>query len=369
MRLWDKQLGFPDRKGSGVTHRSQWAPDVRHSVYATRVLCEVADERGVSARDVLAGTGIQLADLDDAAAVVSAWDEVVAVRRLLARLPDDTGVGIEVGSRFTLTHLGLMGFAAMSCATLRELFSIAIRYFALTMLHIDLTLFEGAEDCLLELNADHLPADVRRFFIERDIAGIITTTTGFALPVVEKYAERVSAELAVDEDDLRPLLAFVPIENIAFGRAHTRLHIPRAMLDEPLPQADSHTLDVCIAQCEVLMQRNEQRRGITAVVRSKLFAGSGIPARVLTLPEVAAELDLHPRTLRRQLAAEGTSFRALLGEVRSHVAVDLLCHVGLTVEQVSRRLGYTDTSTFSHAFKRWHGMPPSEYARGTSGIT
>jgi AraC-like DNA-binding protein len=26
-------------------------------------------------------------------------------------------------------------------------------------------------------------------------------------------------------------------------------------------------------------------------------------------------------------------------------------------------LGYTDTSTFCHAFKRWHGVPPSAYPR------
>jgi AraC-like DNA-binding protein len=130
------------------------------------------------------------------------------------------------------------------------------------------------------------------------------------------------------------------------------------MFDEPLPQADKHTLEMCIAQCDVLMQRNEQRRGITAVVRSKLFRDSGaFPA----LPDIAAELDMHPRTLRRQLAAEGTSFRALVNETRSALAVDLLCNVGLTVEQVSKRLGYTDPSTFSHAFKRWYGTAPSAY--------
>ena len=337
-----------------------WSPDVRHPVYATRVLCEVANERGVATRDLLAGTGIGPADLDDPETLVGAGDEIVAVRRLLARLPDDAGVGVDVGSRFTLTHAGLMGFAAMSCATLRELFTIAMRYFALTMLHIDVQLFEGAEDCLLELNIDHLPADVRRFFIERDVAGIIATVSGFAYPVVQRYADRVVAELSVDEDALRPLLALVPVENVTFGRAHSRLHIPRAMFDEPLPQADSHTLELCVAQCDVLMQRNEQRRGITAVVRTKLFRDSG---RFPTLPDVAAELDVHPRTLRRQLAEEGTSFRALLNDARATLAVDLLCNVGLTVEEVSKRLGYGDTSTFCHAFKRWHGVSPSVYLR------
>jgi AraC-like DNA-binding protein len=193
----------------------------------------------------------------------------------------------------------------------------------------------------------------------------VVTVSEFALPVVARYADQVSIEATLDKEVVAPLLELMPAVDREFGRAHNRLHFPRAMFDEPLPQADSHTLQKCIAQCDVLMQRNEQRRGITAVVRSKLFRESG---RFPTLPEMAAELDVHPRTLRRprmnvQLAEEGTSFRALLNEARSTLAVDLLCNVGLTVDQVSRRLGYTDTSTFCHAFKRWHGIPPSAYPR------
>jgi AraC-like DNA-binding protein len=331
-----------------------------HPVHATRVLCQVANERGVRTNELLAGTAIDPADLDKPDAMVSASDEIMVVRRLLVRLPGHSGIGVDVGSRSTLTHLGLFGFAVMSCGNLRELFSIAMRYFALTTMHIRLTLFETAEDCVIELDAGHLPADVRGFFIERDIAGIIATTTAFALPVAEKYADEVIAELAVDEELLRPLLELVPVHDVRFGRAHNRLHFPRAMFDEPLPQADPHTLEMCMVQCDVLMQSSESRRGITALVRSKLFRDSGV---FPTLPDVADELDIHPRTLRRRLAEEGTSFRSLLNEARSTVAVDLLRNVGLTTEEVATRLGYTEVSTFSHAFKRWHGVAPGEYSR------
>jgi AraC-like DNA-binding protein len=337
-----------------------WSPDLRRPIYTTRVLCEVANERGIATSAILAGTGIGIADLGDPEAVVAASDEIVAVRRFLAALPDHAGLGIDVGSRFRLTHLGLFGFAAMSCATFRELFGIAMRYFSLTMLNIDVKLFEGAESCLLEFVVDHLPADVRGFFLERDVAAIVMTVSEFALPVIERYADQLTVEATLDQEVVAPLLELLPVVNREFGRAHNRLHFPRAMFDEPLPQADSHTLQMCIAQCDVLMQRCEQRRGITALVRSKLFRESGhFPA----LPEVAAELDVHPRTLRRQLAEEGTSFRSLLNEARSALAVDLLCNVGLTVDEVSKRLGYSDTSTFCHAFKRWHGVPPSAYPR------
>jgi AraC-like DNA-binding protein len=337
-----------------------WSPDLKHPVYATRVLCEVANARGISTAEVLAGTGISPVDLDDPEAVVTAGDEIVAVRRLLNVLPDTVGLGIHVGSSYRLTHLGLFGFAAMSCATFRELFDVSMRYFSLTMLNIDIKLFEGTESCLLELVVEHLPADVRGFFLERDVASIATTVSEFALPVVASYADQVTVEATLDLGVVAPLLELLPVVNREFGRAHNRLQFPRAMFDEPLPQADRHTLQMCMAQCDVLLQRNEQRRGITAVVRSKLFRESG---SFPTLPEVASELDVHPRTLRRQLADEGTSFRALLNEARSTLAVDLLCNVGLTVEEVSKRLGYTDTSTFCHAFKRWHGVPPSAYPR------
>lgn len=337
-----------------------WSPDLRRPAYTTRVLCEVANERGIATPEILAGTGITAADLDDPESVVAASDEIVAARRLLCLLPDTSGLGIDVGSRFRLTHLGLFGFAVMSCATLRELFDISMRYFSLTMLNIDISLFEGAETCLLEFAVDHLPVDVRGFFLERDIAGIAMTVSDFALPVVTRYADQVSVEVTLDQQVVAPLLELLPVLDREFGRAHNRLHFPRAMFDEPLPQADRHTLEMCVAQCDLLVQRAESRRGITAVVRSKLFRESGdFP----TLPEVAAELDVHPRTLRRQLADEGTSFRDLLNEARSALAVDLLCNVGLTVEQVSRRLGYTDASTFCHAFKRWHGVSPGAYPR------
>jgi AraC-like DNA-binding protein len=337
-----------------------WSPDLRRPGYATRVLCEVANERGISTSEVLAGTGIAPVDLDNPDALVTASDEIVAVRRLIRLLPDTSGMGIDVGIRFRLTHLGLFGFAAMSCATLRELFDVSMRYFSLTMLNIDVKFVEGADTCLLDLNVDHLPDDVQEFFLERDVAGIVTTVSDFALPVLAPYAHQVAAEVKLDKGVLGPLLEILPIASLEFGRAHNRLHFPRAVFDEPLPQADRHTLQMCIAQCDLLMQRNEQRRGITAVVRSKLFRESGgFPS----LPEVAAELDVHPRTLRRQLTEEGTSFRALLNEARSALAVDLLHNVGLTVEEVSKRLGYTDASTFCHAFKRWYGTPPSAYPR------
>ena len=67
----------------------------------------------------------------------------------------------------------------------------------------------------------------------------------------------------------------VPVANIEFGRAHNRVHIPGPCSTSRCRKRTPTPWRLCIAQCDVLMQRNEQRRGITAVVLSKLFASPG----------------------------------------------------------------------------------------------
>lgn len=77
---------------------------------------------------------------------------------------------------------------------------------------------------------------------------------------------------------------------------------------------------------------------------------------------VAKELCVTERTLHRRLAAEGTSYRALLDEVRATLAAEML-DAGFSVEQTAQRLGYSETSAFTHAHVRWNGQPPSRRRR------
>jgi Arabinose-binding domain of AraC transcription regulator, N-term len=223
--------------------------------------------------------------------------EVVSVRRLLALLGDHAGLGIDVGSRFRLTHLGLFGFAVMSCATLRELFGIAMRNFSLTMLNIDMKLFEGAQSCLLELNDDHLPADVRGFFLERDVASITTTVSEFAFPLVASYADQVTAEVVLDRGVLAPLL------ELLFSREH-RVRV-RA---QPVARAEGNARRAAPASRQphiVGVYRSVRRLDAAQRTAPRHHCGRSLQAVSRTrplpaLPDVAAELDVHPRTLRRR---------------------------------------------------------------------
>ena len=79
--------------------------------------------------------------------------------------------------------------------------------------------------------------------------------------------------------------------------------------------------------------------------------------------EVASALHLSVSTLRRRLAEEQTTFRALVEETRQLLAEELLATRRLTIEEIADRLGYAEASSFVHAFKRWKGVPPRRYAQ------
>lgn len=333
---------------------------LRRPVVAARVLCAVAVERGLPVTGVLKGTSVTPADLDDPEGEVSTADEVTMARNVLRAVPDPASVGVAVGGRINLTNLGMFGFAAMASGTLRELISIGLRFFSLSTLHVSIDLSEGPADCEILLDASHLPDDVRRFFIERDIAAIVATVPAFVHPVLARHVDQIRVELALDEEYLRPLFDSIAVRRVEYDRDGTAIRFPRDILDEPLPQADPHTLAVCVAQCEQILERRQRRHGLSAQVRSALLSA---PGEMPGFDTVAASLHMHPRTLRRRLAEEGTSFRALTNDVRATLATELLSQVGLTVEQVARRLGYAETAAFNHAFSRWFGIAPNEYRR------
>jgi len=76
---------------------------------------------------------------------------------------------------------------------------------------------------------------------------------------------------------------------------------------------------------------------------------------------LASAFQVSPRTLRRQLAAEGTCYQKELNSIRCRNAVSLLTTTPLTAEEIAERLGFSDVTNFRHAFKKWKGMSPAAY--------
>lgn len=81
---------------------------------------------------------------------------------------------------------------------------------------------------------------------------------------------------------------------------------------------------------------------------------------------VAAELNLHPRTLHRRLRAEGTSFQKIKDEVRRDVMLYYLRQTRLDFTRISERLGFAEQSVMTRCCRRWFGASPTRVRQGQS---
>lgn len=328
--------------------------DVPRTPASIRLLVELGEEHGVPAATSLAGTGLEAAGLHDPRLEVSAVQELAVIGNLVAVLGEDRGLGLEAGVRYHLTTYGIWGFALLSSPTMRSAIEVGLRYLDLTFVFCRVGARERDDRVELVLDAPDVPARLRRFVIERDAAAIEIIQRelfGGALPVA---GIRFALEPPRDTARYREIFGVEPV----FGAAETVAVVDPALLDQPLPQADEHATALAQEQCRELLALRRARGGVAGRVRDRILAE---PASPPSAAAVAAELHLSARTLRHHLAGEGTSYRALLEEIREQIAEELLLTGRLPVAEVARRLGYAEVSGFSQAFRRWKGVGPRAY--------
>ena len=80
-----------------------------------------------------------------------------------------------------------------------------------------------------------------------------------------------------------------------------------------------------------------------------------------TLEGIAARLHLSPRTLIRRLRADGTTFQLEIDSIRRRRATALLTNIAMPIGEIARALAFSDPASFGKAFKRWHGVSPTEF--------
>ena len=78
--------------------------------------------------------------------------------------------------------------------------------------------------------------------------------------------------------------------------------------------------------------------------------------------DLAAEIaGCNQRNLQRKLAAEQTTYSEVVDNVRCRAAMSRLRDSALNLNEIARRLGYSEHAAFTRAFRRWTGITPNEY--------
>ena len=88
-----------------------------------------------------------------------------------------------------------------------------------------------------------------------------------------------------------------------------------------------------------------------------------IPSGRFGLENVAEEFGISTRTVQRNLAVENIKFNQIVKSVQKIMAFNYLESKELSIDEIAYLVGYTETSSFYRAFKKWTGKTVSQYQK------
>ncbi len=332
--------------------------DFRRGIATARVLTQLGSERGADLGLLLRDTEITRELLSDASAEIDAAQEIQLIRNLLQALGNPSDLGLDAGRRYRLNTYGLWGYALLSSPNMGEAVDVGARMLNQTYSLTRNTVHRQGDQIIVTHHDEHLPPDIRHFVADRDRATVSALQRElFGQPLPYSGFEMKHAE---PDEGLTTRYTETFGIRPTFSASQHRSIFPASVLTQPMPQADPQTMRQFEALCRGLVDSHVSRTGVAASVRDRLVR---TPGQIPDMELIASEMRMTSRTLRRHLTSEGVTFRTLLEEVRSTLAVALMGSARLTHAEIAQRLGYADVTTFIEAFRRWKGVPPSEYRR------
>ena len=196
------------------------------------------------------------------------------------------------------------------------------------------------------------------------IAGAAWMTKKAMNEVLRKAARSLGlATLAVERGDRQAVLT--ELATVEVEMARVRAALADAAVTAPLLTADPTLLKALEPFCDVgAKARRTASNTLRAAVEKELE--KLLPHGKAQKPTVAKALAMSTRTLARRLAVEETTYEEVVDQLRCSLALQYLKDPSMSLSQIAWQLGYEQSPSFNHAFRRWTGRSPSEVRKRKS---
>lgn len=322
-------------------------------IHYIRLIAEQVTQMGIDTPTWLATADLSEADLADASRSIS----YPVFHRLMSeglRITNEPAMGLLVGERMRINTHGMLGYAAMNSATLRQALDLFERFIGLRT-----TLVSVRHE--IEGEAMNLIFDPTRAMGEIEVAvleAIVLTVKNLLDHITMGHCQVMRVCFQFPAPPHADLARDMFKCEVQWGRRWSGFSVPLRIMDEPLSSADPASFQEAERICQRELDRRAEQSSMSARVRRLMLeTQNGFPSLQVT----ARLFHLTPRTLHRRLLDEGTSYHDILEDVRHRLAVQHLQGTQLSIQEIAYLLGYNDQANFRRAFKRWEGMAPSEF--------
>jgi AraC-like DNA-binding protein len=318
-----------------------------------RNLLDLLQSRGGNVQAVLAKAGVPASIAEPCDSSLS-WQQFQAIIVHSCANINEPALGLYLGSQLTITTHGLLGLASISSRNVDEALQLICKYMATRSPLLTLNMQRHKQQVHLTLSELH-PLDGIRHFVVETFAVALNAMLDFVSG--HRYQLR-QVQFAFQQPGYHALYQAFFTCPVTFSQQEHRLIFDATDLTLTSPWADRQVQHQLTAQCEQELQRWQQSQSIAGLIRLMLGRTKGQPA---SIEQVAAELAMSSRTLRRRLQGENTSYHNLVNNWRQQMATHYLSTTVLSAQQIAYLLGYADPANFGRAFRRQHGISPQQF--------
>ena len=315
-------------------------------------------ERGADPDAILGRAELAAGDLTDPERRVP----LIRFLRLLEICADELGdphFGLRFGTTYHPRHAGVVGNLALASRTVRGALQTIGRYLP-TM--VDSAIYRLEVEGGMAFSYSYYIDPLMMTYRQKNDWGVAFVCNVIRLGLGEPNwapAEVVLPQLAAESAAGRRERMGLLRAKVRSGQPWAGIRFDAELLERPMKTADAaierlmrHYGDLQLAGLET--QRDELER-LRRSVAQLVVAGDS------SVERLAQSLGWSVRTLQRRLAAQGLNYSDVLAQVRKTLALNLLENPSLGISQIAYVLGYSEVSTFNHAFRRWVGQPPRDY--------
>jgi AraC-like DNA-binding protein len=313
---------------------------------------DLARSLGLDPVALMAGVGLNVADLAAPEKWIPAGD-VASLLQLSADLSGHEDFGLLLAGRRRLSTLGPLSVVLSQEPDLRSALGLLNGYERSYNEALHLRLEEGSGLATIRLwleFAEPVPVRQSLELATAALHGIIKALLGnrweplsvcFAHPrptTLDAYHDTFGARLQFDH----------PFTGLVF-------------FADQLDAANTMSDPLLRPYAKQFLQSLPGPRGATVSDQVRELVDVLLPLGRCSTAQVARNLGVTQRTLHRQLAADGHSFSALVGDTRAALAERYLTNDRYSLTDVSQLLGFTAASAFSRWFRSRFGISPSRW--------
>ncbi|MBA36060.1 MAG: AraC family transcriptional regulator [Oleispira sp.] len=279
--------------------------------------------------------------------------KIFHLMKLAVNATGNPGFGLVVARNFQPANFHALGFSLYSSCSLYDFCQRLVHYSRLISDNVTHYLHEDKEHFRFVIELVNPNASIES--LDGWLGAIVHICRGIYRPDFSPL--KVEFERPVPKTHAEDFERFFRAP-VTFSEPTNTIYFAKADMLAQLPSGSS---DLARRNDEVVIEylARLDREDIVRQVEAKVI--ELLPTGECSKDRIASLLHISRRKLHNKLEQKNTSYQEILENLRSNLAKQYIEQKNVSFSEIAFLLGFTDTSNFARAFRRWTGVSPTQY--------